>query len=68
MPINPLIYEQIDKLEVPSKIKDALKTMLQTEEQLEIHGTKNAFIKNYENVLERFSTDPEIIKFVDAYE
>ncbi|MEX0656974.1 MAG: hypothetical protein WD154_05470 [Nitrosopumilaceae archaeon] len=68
MPINPLIYEQIEKLDIPPKIKNILKTMLETEEQLEVQGTKKDFVKNYENVLERFATDQEVIQYVDSYE
>lgn len=68
MAINPLIIEKIDKLNVPDKIKNLLKLMLDTEEQLEIHGTKKDYFKNFDNILDKFAKDEDIIQFGDDFE
>jgi len=68
MPINPLIIEKIEKLNVPDKIKNLLKRMLETEEQLEIFGTKKDYFINYDNILDKFANDKEIIQFSENYE
>lgn len=68
MAINRLIIEKIDSLTVPNKIKSLLKLMLETEEQLEIHGNKKDYFKNYDNILDKFAKDEEIIKFGDSFE
>lgn len=68
MAVNPLIIEKIDKLDVPDKIKNLLKLMLDTEEQLEIHGTKKDYFKNFDNILDKFAKDEDIIQFGDDFE
>lgn len=68
MAVNPLIIEKIDKLNVPDKIKNLLKLMLDTEEQLEIHGTKKDYFKNFDNILDKFAKDEDIIQFGDDFE
>jgi hypothetical protein len=68
MAINPLIIEKIEKLNVPDKIKNLLKLMLETEEQLEIHGSKKDYFKNYDNILDKFANDKEIIQFSENHE
>lgn len=68
MTINKLIIEKIDDLDVPDKIKKLLKLMLETEEQLEIHGNKKDYFKNFDNILDKFCNDQEIIQFGDNFE
>jgi len=68
MAVNPLIIEKIDKLNVSDKIKNLLKLMLETEEQLEIHGTKKEYFKNFDNILDKFAKDKDIIQFGDDFE
>jgi len=68
MAINPLIIEKIEKLNVSDKIKNLLKLMLETEEQLEIHGTKKDYFKSFDNILDKFAKDKDIIQFGDDFE
>lgn len=42
--------------------------MLETEEQLEIHGTKKDYFKSFDNILDKFAKDKDIIQFGDDFE
>ena len=68
LPINPLILEKIDNLDIPTKIKEILNEALNAEDQMNIlHETKN-FKENIVKILEKFADDEEVRRFCKDYE
>lgn len=68
MVVNPLIFNKIEQLSVPPKVKQLLKRVLEVEEQLEVTGTKKDHFRNYDHILDSFVKDDEIIKFCNEHD
>lgn len=68
MAINRLIFDKIEQLSVPPKVKNLLKRVLEIEEQLEISGTKKDHFRNYDHILDSFAKDDEIITFCNEHD
>lgn len=67
MVVNSKIIEKIDSLDISPKIKQLLHNVLEIEDENETMNTQKQVIKIYDRLLDRFTTDEEIIKFCDGY-
>lgn len=63
MPINPLILAKIENLDVPDKIKEIIKKILNTEDSMEILGGKRNAVDSLAKILEEYDNDPEVQEF-----
>ena len=68
MPINPLINDKINSLDIPEKMKKILLEILESEDEMvELAQKKNA-VNNIRKILENYGDDAEITEFCSQNE
>ena len=63
LPINPLILNKIESLDVPDKIKMILNEILEIEDRLEIKNEKRGAVQSISKILEKYADDNDVKEF-----